>query len=147
MKANLKDVVKLIGRIDGDGSITGKAQESIKIDSTLTKSGYAADAKAVGDRFVASGQYIGDGSTDRVVNTGYKGNVIMIYADASIGAAGDFAALVSPMGAMYVNGSYYADDVCGIIDGDLLRFEGGDIIIAQGSRFNIDSNTYYWYVL
>lgn len=149
MKANLKDVVKLIGSIGGSSSVTGRASETLKLDPTLTKSGYAADAKAVGDKLLAasSGEYVGDGSAKRVVQTGSFANVIMIYADSAIDDSRDFAAIVSPRGAMYVNGSYYGNDVCGLIADVGLKVEEGDITIAQHSSFNNNGTVYYWYAL
>lgn len=139
----------MIGNTKGFANLVGKVAEILKIDPTLTKSGYAADAKAVGDKLLAasSGEYVGDGSANRVIQTGSFANVIMIYADAAMGDRGDFVAIVSPMGAMYVNGSFYENDVCGLIADGELKVEEGDITIAQSSRFNTNGTVYHWYAL
>lgn len=77
--------------LDADGSTStsngnGSSGGSVNLDTTLTKSGYAADAKAVGDKFIEFEQKINSGVT---VSDDGNGNITFDTITSNISVEDD----------------------------------------------------------
>ena len=127
--------------------LKGKVFNIPQIDETLTKEGYGADAKAVGDKlsemnsFICkTGSYTGNGNaSQRTINVGGKGGWLGICSGSYM------VGLISQNGAVFFNTT---DSTVHCFPVSKAKYMSGVLTLNSDDTYlNGNGNTYHYQVL